>query len=96
MLLNVAAHNLSIRNVKVSKREHHIMYSITKRTASQNVKSHYVIITKHFVTVYILWRCMLCDVYVLKTLHFGTLTLCAAMVFNITSCNVYIMLLSVM
>ncbi len=38
MLLNVAAHNLSIRNVKVSKSEHHIMYSITKRTASQNVK----------------------------------------------------------
>ena len=38
MLLNVAAHNVSIRNVKVSKRERHIMYSITKRTALQNVK----------------------------------------------------------
>jgi hypothetical protein len=38
MLLNVAAHNLSIRNVKVSKREHHITHSITKRTGSQNVK----------------------------------------------------------
>jgi hypothetical protein len=38
MLLNVAAHNVSIRNVKVSKRERHIMYSVTKHTASQNVK----------------------------------------------------------
>jgi hypothetical protein len=38
MLLNVAAHNVSIRNVKVSKREHHITYSVTERTASQNVK----------------------------------------------------------
>jgi hypothetical protein len=38
MLLNVAAQNVSIRNVKVSKRERHITYSVTKRTASQNVK----------------------------------------------------------
>jgi hypothetical protein len=38
MLLNVAAHNVSIRNVKVSKRERHIKNSVTKRTASQNVK----------------------------------------------------------
>jgi len=34
MLLNVAAHNISIRNVEVSKRESHITYSVTKRTAS--------------------------------------------------------------
>jgi len=38
MLLNTAAHNVSIRNVKVSKRECHITYTITKRTASQNIK----------------------------------------------------------
>jgi hypothetical protein len=38
MLLNVAAHNISIRNIKVSKHERHIMYSITKCTASQNIK----------------------------------------------------------
>jgi hypothetical protein len=38
MLLNVAAHNVSIRNIKVSKHERHIQYSVTKRTASQNVK----------------------------------------------------------
>jgi hypothetical protein len=31
MLLEVAAHYVSIRNVKVSKRERQIMYSITKR-----------------------------------------------------------------
>jgi hypothetical protein len=31
---------------------------------------------------------MLCDVYVLKTLCFGTLTLCAATFCNITSCGV--------
>jgi hypothetical protein len=30
MLLNVAAHNVSIQNVKVSKREHHITYSVTR------------------------------------------------------------------
>ncbi len=71
MLLNVAAHNVSKRNIKVSKRECHIMYSITKRTVSQNVKC-----TLHkrykklcngtcFVTLY---ECTLCDIYVLKTL----------------------------
>jgi hypothetical protein len=38
MLLNVAAHNVIIRNVKVSKRERHIMYCVTKITASQYVK----------------------------------------------------------
>jgi hypothetical protein len=38
MLLNVAAHKVSIQNVKVSKRERHIVYSVTKRTISQNVK----------------------------------------------------------
>ncbi len=39
---------------------------------------------------------MLCDVYVLKTLHFGTLALYAATFCNIMSCDVYIMLLFVM
>jgi hypothetical protein len=29
LLHNVAAHNVSIRNVKVSKRERHITYSVT-------------------------------------------------------------------
>jgi hypothetical protein len=38
MLFNVAAQNVSIRKVKVSKRERHIMYSVTKRTELQNVK----------------------------------------------------------
>ncbi len=46
-----------------------------------------------FVMVYLLWRCTLCEVYVLKTLHFGTLTLCAATFYNSASCNVYVMLL---
>jgi hypothetical protein len=60
MLLNVAAHNINIQNVKVSKRERHITYSVTKRTASQNVQHHktlsalYVSIIKHFVTLYVL------------------------------------------
>jgi hypothetical protein len=79
MLLNVAANNVSIWNVKVSKRERHIMYSVTKRTVSLNVQryktlsAHYVMRSLHFVTVYVLWRCTLRDVYVLKTLRFGTL-----------------------
>jgi hypothetical protein len=42
------------------------MYSITKRTASQNIKctlhKHY----KTFCNCNVLWRCTLCDVYVLK------------------------------
>ena len=38
MLLYVAAHNVSIGNVKMSKRECHITNSVTKCTASQNVK----------------------------------------------------------
>ena len=52
MLLNVAAHNVSIRNIKVSKRERHITYSVTKRTAAQNLQrhktfsAHYVIVKK--------------------------------------------------
>jgi hypothetical protein len=33
---------------------------------------------------------MLRDVYVLKTLRFGTLMLCAATFGNITSCDVYV------
>jgi hypothetical protein len=36
MLLNVAAHNISMRNV--SKHELHIMYSVTKRAVSKKVK----------------------------------------------------------
>ncbi len=36
---------------------------------------------------------MLCDVYILKIVRFGTLSLCAATFCNITSCDVYIMLL---
>ncbi len=83
MLLNVAAHNISIWNIKVSKHERH------NPTASQNIHAFcnaYVMCTLHFVIVYLLWRCTLCDVYVLKTLHFGTLTLCAA-----TFCNHYVM-----
>jgi hypothetical protein len=51
MLLNVGAHKVSIRNVKVSKCELHIMYSVTKRTASQTLGAHYVSVTKHFITV---------------------------------------------
>ncbi len=72
-----------------------------KRWTSQNVqhrkmlRTHYVIVTKRFVTVYVLWRCTLCDVNVLKTLRFQTLALCAATFCNITSCHIYIMLLYV-
>jgi hypothetical protein len=54
MLLNVAAHNASIQNVKVSKHEHHITYSVTKRTASQNLKCTLCNVHFTFVTVYVL------------------------------------------
>ncbi len=85
MLLNVAAHNISIQNVKVSKCECRITYSVIKRTASQNVKCA---LRKRFVTVYVLWHCTLCDIYIFKTLRFGTLTLCAATLYKIMSCYV--------
>jgi hypothetical protein len=49
MLLNVAAHNLSIRNI-VSKGERHIMFSVTKLTYFFNA---YVMCTFHFVMVHI-------------------------------------------
>jgi hypothetical protein len=60
MLLNVAARNVSIQNVKVSKRERHITYSVTKRTASHNVKCTLCKRYKtfgngiHFVTLYVM------------------------------------------
>jgi hypothetical protein len=47
MLLNVAAHNVSIRNVKVSKREHHITYSVVM---VQNVAAYKVPKRKVFKT----------------------------------------------
>ncbi len=62
ILLNVAAHNVRIQNVKVSKREHCLMYSVTKRTASQHVKctlrKHYKMFCNGicFVTLYVMWR----------------------------------------
>jgi hypothetical protein len=74
MLLNVAAHNVSIRNIKVSKHERHITTALQNKHTFCNA---YVICTVHFVMVYILSVSMFCDVYVLKTLRFGTLTLCA-------------------
>jgi hypothetical protein len=40
MLLNVAVHNVSIRNVKVSKRKRHRTYGVTEHTASQIVRRH--------------------------------------------------------
>jgi hypothetical protein len=60
MLLNVAAHNVSIQNVKVSQREHHIMYSVTILTAPQNMKCTLHNCYKtfcnniHFVTLYVM------------------------------------------
>ncbi len=82
MLLNLAAHNVSIRNVKVK----------VKTWMSQNVQCHKkfcnasVMCTLRFVTVYVMWRCTLCDVYVLEllrcmqlrfvTLRHVTFTLC--------------------
>jgi hypothetical protein len=62
MLLKVGAHNISIQNVKVSKRERHIMYSITKRTLSQNFKctlcNRYKMFCngRRFVTLYVMLR----------------------------------------
>ncbi len=67
--------------------------NVTYSTTSQNIHTFcnpYVMWTLHFEMLYILWCCRLCEVYVLKTLRFGTLTLCAATFCNITSCDVYV------
>jgi hypothetical protein len=73
MLLNIAAHKVSIQNRKVSQRERHIMSSVTKHT---------YILYAYVMCTFVLRRWTLCDVYVLNTLCFGTLTLCAATVCN--------------
>jgi hypothetical protein len=57
MLLNVAAHNVSIQNIKVSKRERHITYSVTKHAFGlkrlRNV--HFTFCNGiHFVTLYVM------------------------------------------
>jgi hypothetical protein len=96
MLLNVAANNISIQNVKKSKHERQITYSVKKRTVSQNLKctlrNCYKTLCNgiRFVMLYIMRRLRL------KTLRFGTLTLSAATFCNIISCDVYVMLLYVM
>jgi hypothetical protein len=52
MLLKVAAHNVSILNIKVSKRERHIMYSVTKHTY---VNVHFTFYNGiRFVTLYVM------------------------------------------
>jgi hypothetical protein len=54
MLLNITAHNESKRNVKVSKHERHIKYSVTKNVQRhKTLGAHYVSITKRFVMVYL-------------------------------------------
>jgi hypothetical protein len=50
LLHNEAAHKVSIRNIKVSKRERHITYSVTKHTY---VCNDYVMCTLHFVMAYV-------------------------------------------
>jgi hypothetical protein len=91
MLLTVAAHNVSIQNVKLSKHERHITYSVTT-----NVKCALLNCYTTFCNGIPFVRLTLCDVYVLKTLRFEILTLCAATFCNITSCGVYVMLLYIM
>ncbi len=62
LLHNVAAHNVIIQNVKESKREHYLTYSVTKRTASKNLMwtltKQYKTFSNgiRFVTPYIMWR----------------------------------------
>ncbi len=62
MLLNVAEHNVSIENVKESKRERYITYTVTKLTASKNVKctlcNRYKTFCNGicFVTLYVMWH----------------------------------------
>jgi hypothetical protein len=68
MLRNVAAHNESLQNVKVSKCERHIMYSVTERTASKNVKC--TLRNVNFTFCNGICFVALYDFYVLKTLHF--------------------------
>ncbi len=86
MLLNVAAHNVSIQNIKVSKRECHITYRVTKHTYICNT---YVMCTLHFVMVYN-------SNNTFRDTGFSALLLCATTFSNIRSCTVDVMLLYVM
>jgi hypothetical protein len=97
MLLNVAAHNVSIKMVKVSKCERHITYSVTKCTASQNIKctlhKHY----KTFVTVYIcdavpfvtftFWKLYILELLRCVELCFVTLRHVTSMLCSFTLCS---------
>ncbi len=66
MLLNVVVQNVSIRNVKVSKGEGRITYSITKCTASKNIKCT---LRKRYKTFCNGIRFVTLYVYILKTLR---------------------------
>jgi hypothetical protein len=65
MLLNVAAHKVSIQNVKVSKHERYISYSVTKLTALQKVKCTLCNSLQNF-----LLRYMFCDTVRYVTFRF--------------------------
>jgi hypothetical protein len=75
MLLNVAAHNVSIQNVKESKRERHITYSATKCTASQNVKCT---LHKHYKTF--------CNVYFCDAVRYVTFMFLKRYVLELLRC----------
>ncbi len=80
MRVNVAAHNVSMRNIKVSKGERHIQRHKTYIRFLNFTLCNSI----SFVTLYVIWRLFF------ETLHFGTLTLCAATFCNLTSCDVYV------
>jgi hypothetical protein len=76
MLLKVAAHKVSIQNVRVSKRERHITYRVTKRAART---AHYVSIKQHFVTVSVT-----ADFLTVRTIRLYTIFV-KALVYSVTN-----------
>ncbi len=90
LLHNVKQHNVNVTWRNVTKRSctqrKSFKREVFKTKTSHNVQRHKTdTVTKRFVTLVkcalnILWRCTLCDVFVLKTLRFETLALCAACV----------------
>ncbi len=82
MLFNLAAHNVSIRNVKVSIRERHITNSDQKHTASQNVEGTLHKRHKTFCNAIYLVTLTFRKLYILEFLHcvqLRVVTLCHVM-----------------
>ncbi len=97
LLHNVDAHNVNVTGrvcyLRSCTQRKHTKHKIVTTWKSHNVQRHktieniptfcnaYVMCTLHFVMVYVLWRCTLCDVYVFENFMFLELLHCVQLRF---------------